>query len=243
MRDGTMRDDGIILDLISGISVTGNFNSLIKIKNYNDINYLITPITNKSNNIDGYKLYLELINKIINCFEQMIYIKKGSEEIESTFIKNIILRYLNKIKKLSFKKPLLSQYINVEELIKSINFDFIYDIIVDEVRNIHQSGKIFNSLKNNNPDLYNKLKIVADKEGIDLEGSNKMDDIGFNDNYKYFKKESPLLHTKLTGKIKHETKERGVVLILSLPFEDNTRKIYMGIINKIRGTYILVKAK
>ncbi len=119
----------------------------------------------------GKDLYKNLIDKIIKLFEEVSHVKQDNNEIDATFIKNIIIRYLNKIKNISLKQ--------------NINFDFIYDIIVDEVRNIHQSGKIFNSIKKNNPDLYNKLKIVADREGIDLEGSNKMDDIGFNDNYKF----------------------------------------------------------
>ena len=76
-----------------------------------------------------------------------------------------------------------------------------------------------------------------------MQQSNGLDDMGFMDsvkyisehNYSHLRKQEPFNHGTVNSVIKNKTKEGGVVLILSNPFPDSKSRVYMGIINNVRG--------
>ena len=58
----------------------------------------------------------------------------------------------------------------------------------------------------------------------------------FNEhNYKHLYKENPLLRAKASVSDNPFPIENGCVLILSKPYEDGLKRVFLGIINRVRG--------
>lgn len=171
----------------------------------------------------GDILYKNSINAIIKFIKNTTSSKLviRNDFIEVPFIKNIILRFLNHIQNLNTKG--------------TIEMDFLYKIIFEEITNYNLNHKLLNHLKKNNNVLYNN--IIKHAGNINILQSNELDEMGFMDNYnlyKSFKKESPMKQGSVSTSIKNEPIEGGIILIISKPFPDMTRRIYMAVINNVR---------
>jgi hypothetical protein len=172
----------------------------------------------------GEVLYKNSIYAIIKFIESSTngeITRNNHDYTEASFIRNIIIKYLKYIRNLTSK-----------DLRGTIKLDFLYKILYEEISNNNLNHKIFNYLKINNNKMYNN--IIKYAKGVNMKQSNELDAMGFMDSYSLYRKESPLKHGEVVAKERNKPIEGGVVLIISRPFPDMNRRVYMAVINHVR---------
>ena len=198
----------------------------IYISNENEEDTILTKYSNGN--------YISIINKILSYYQDSIIdeIYQQGKTIETSLIRNLIINYLKYIRNLTEK-----------QLKGNLKIESVYKIIYNQIKNDNSSHKVFNFIKTHNIKIYKEIEKYSKMDGFDMQQSNGLDDMGFMDsvkyisehNYSHLRKQEPFNHGTVNSVIKNKTKEGGVVLILSNPFPDSKSRVYMGIINNVRG--------